>query len=353
VRIFVTGGSGFVGGRIIARLRSEGHSVQALARSAGSAEAVQRIGATPVRGDLADLTNGSPAWLESLEGTDAVIHAAATMEFWGPDDLFLRANHIPTVALHEAAARAGVGRFVLISAASVTTGSQRATTVDESTDPQAPNIAYSRVKLMTERAVLQAKSPMTTIALRPPFIWGAGVPALREIADLARRGRFLWLDHGRHTFDFVHVDNLTEAVHCGLTADAPTGAYCITDGTPMPVRDFFTPLLRTEGADVSGARSVPVAIAAPTAAVLDRGARLLGMKNPPPLTNWLVSIMGRDRVYDISKARQLLGYRPRVSFANGLAEMAVSRSSGDGEGRDHEEGHDRHRQLGPRPMTER
>lgn len=323
MKIFLTGGSGFVGGRIVGRLCSEGHTVHALARSDASAAAVERAGGQPVRGDLADLIDGSPGWLDVLDGFDAVVHAAARMEFWGPDELFMRENHIPTVALHRAAERAGVSTFVLISAASVTTGTQRVTVVDENTDPQAPNIAYSRVKLATERAVLRADSTLTTIALRPPFIWGAGVPALQGIADLARGGRFMWLDHGRHMFDFVHVDNLVEAVVCSLTAAAPTGAYCITDGTPTSVREFFTPLLATAGVDVSCAHSVPVAIAAPTAAILDRGARLLRAKNPPPLTNWLVSIMGRDRIYDIAKARRFLGYSPRVTLPDGLAEMAT------------------------------
>lgn len=329
MKIFLTGGSGFVGGRLITRLLSDGHTVRALARSAASAEAVERVGATAVRGDLADLVNGSPDWILSLDDVDGVVHSAATMKFWGPDSLFMRENHIPTIGLHAAAARAGVDRFLLISAASVTTGTQRAAIVDENTDPRRPNIAYSRVKLSTERALLQAKTPMRTIALRPPFIWGAGVPAVYEIADLARRGRFVWLDDGRHIFDFVHVDNLAEAVSCGLRTQAPTGAYCITDGNPMPLRDFFTPLVRTFGADVSCARSVPVAIAEPAAAIIDRCARILRTKNAPPLTNWLVSIMGHDRTYDITKAQQLLGYRPPVSFAEGLAEMRAHNPGSD------------------------
>lgn len=54
-----------------------------------------------------------------------------------------------------------------------------------------------------------------------------------------------------------------------------------------------------------------------------------------------------------SKARKLLGYRPQVSFVDGLAEMSVSRSAGDGEGRNDEQGQDRYRQLRPRPVTER
>lgn len=64
---------------------------------------------------------------------DAVVHVAAHMEFWGADSLFEQANHVPTVALHAASVAAGVRRFVLVSAASVSTGSQHRPVVDEST----------------------------------------------------------------------------------------------------------------------------------------------------------------------------------------------------------------------------
>jgi nucleoside-diphosphate-sugar epimerase len=244
------------------------------------------------------------------------------MEFWGPDSLFERANHVPTVALHAAAVAAGVPRFVLVSAASVSTGSQRRPVVDESTPEGRPNIAYSRVKLATERALLAAHDGNTElVVVRPPFIWGRGMTTLDEMAEVARAGRFAWIDHGRHIVDFVHVENLVGAVLRALTQGRHRGVYYVTDGTPMPLRDFLTPLLATRGVDVSRSRSVPLAVAAPMAAMMDRTARLLRRKSAPPLTNWLVSFTGRDRSYDITAARTELGYSPEVTVERGLAEM--------------------------------
>jgi nucleoside-diphosphate-sugar epimerase len=69
---------------------------------------------------------------------------------------------------------------------------------------------------------------------------------------------------------------------------------------------------------------VPLAVAAPLAATLDAGARLLRRPTPPPLTNWLVSFTGRDRSYDITAARTELGYVPEVTFEQGLAQMAAA-----------------------------
>jgi hypothetical protein len=69
--------------------------------------------------------------------------------------------------------------------------------------------------------------------------------------------------------------------------------------------------LSTQGVDVSQAHSVPLGVAAPLAAVLDRGARLLRRPKPPMLTNWLVTFLGHDRSYDITTARRDLGYTLR------------------------------------------
>lgn len=324
MKIFVTGGSGFVGHALVHRLVAEGHEVLALARSDSSVQRVRAAGADPVPGDLADLPQAqAPSWVARLREVDAVVHVAARMEFWGPDSLFEQANHLPTVALHAASVAAGVRRFVLVSAASVSTGSRRRPVVDESTPEGRANIAYSRVKLATERALANARGGNTElVVLRPPFIWGRGMATLDEFTEVAEAGRFSWIDHGQHIVDFVHVANLVSSIVLALTRGRHGGVYYVTDGTPMPIRDFLTPLLATRGVDLSQSRSVPMAIAAPVAAVMERAARLLRRKSAPPLTNWLVSWTGRDRSYDITAARTELGYSPDAPLEKGLAEMS-------------------------------
>ncbi|HWD00944.1 MAG TPA: NAD-dependent epimerase/dehydratase family protein, partial [Amycolatopsis sp.] len=185
------------------------------------------------------------------------------------------------------------------------------------------NIAYSRVKLATERALMNARGGNTElVVLRPPFIWGRGMATLDELTEVAEAGRFSWIDHGQHIVDFVHVANLVSSIVLALTRGRHGGVYYVTDGTPMPIRDFLTPLLATRGVDLSQSRSIPMAIAAPVAAVMERAARLLRRKSTPPLTNWLVSWTGRDRSYDITAARTELGYSPDVPLEKGLAELS-------------------------------
>jgi nucleoside-diphosphate-sugar epimerase len=328
MRVLVTGGSGFVGGALIRRLKDEGHDVLALARSDASAGRVRALGAEPLIGDLEQLPQGNPEWLGVLASCDAIVHGAAYMEFWGPDPLYEQRNLHPTVALHAAAVRAGVSRFVLVSAASVSTGTQRVAVVDETTDNGRPNIAYSRVKLATERALL-AEPPGRTqlIILRPPLIWGVGMPTLEQMADAVRAGQFAWIDHGRHTVDFIHVDNLAYAITLSLDRGTAGSAYYVTDGEPRPVREFLTGLLGTQGVALPS-RSVPRPIATAVAIVLETAYRAARRPTAPPLTRWLVAFMGRDRSYNITAARRQIGYGPVVSFDEGLAAFRTQSADG-------------------------
>ncbi|MBU6534549.1 NAD-dependent epimerase/dehydratase family protein [Streptomyces sp. NPDC057245] len=332
MRVFLTGGSGFVGQHLIHRLRSGGHTVTALARSDAGVRKVAEAGAEPVRGDLTEPAGPEgpavpAAWPDHLHEADAVVHAAARTGCWGDDAGFRTDDHDPTVALYEAAARAGVSRFVLISAAGVSIGTQRAPLVDEDTDNGTAATACHRVKLATENALRGAASAgMTLVILRPPLVWGPGPASLADAVRIAGTGRWLWIDDGRHIMDFVHVGNLADAVVLSLTRGRHGAPYYVTDGAPLPVRDFYTGFLGARGVDVSAARSVPRAVAAPVAALVDGGARLLRRPTPPPVTNWLVATMSRDRTYDIGAARADLGYRPRITFHAGLQEMTPRRT---------------------------
>ncbi|GII81567.1 3-beta hydroxysteroid dehydrogenase [Sphaerisporangium rufum] len=325
--IFLTGGSGSAGDAIIRKLVAGGHTVHALARSDSAAQTVTAAGATPVRGDLAELTGAAaPAWFDILDKMDVVVHAAAYMEFWGPDDLFVERNLVPTRALYQAAVTARVRRFVLLSAASVSTGTSRASTIDETSETGRPNIAYSRVKLRTEQELLALPHGDTALViLRPPFLWGKrGANNLQGFVESVEAGRFSWIDGGRHLVDFCHFDNLAHAISLATTRGEHGLTCYITDGRPMPARDFFTSLLATRGLDVSKAGSVPRLIASTLATLMETAAKARRSTTPPPLTNWIITFMGRDRTYDITRARTHLGYAPVTTVDEGLRQMSLS-----------------------------
>ncbi|TDC59919.1 NAD(P)-dependent oxidoreductase [Micromonospora sp. KC207] len=332
MKIFLTGGSGFAGGAILRRLVNDGHTVHALARSAAAADAITSAGGLPVSGDLSDLvkSGSGPAWLQILGEVDAVVYSAAFMAFWGPDQVFVDRNLLPTRALYQAAVDARVKRFVLVSAASVSTGTNHDHTVDENSDTGKANIAYSRVKLRTEQELLALPHGNTSlVVIRPPFLWGRGMThTLQGFIDSVEAGRFSWIDGGRHMVDFCHVDNFAHIITLALDR-GDHGLICyVTDGSPRPARDFFTPLLATRGVDVSAANSVPRAVASPLATLMQTAAKARRSATAPPLTPWIISFMGRDRVYDITRARLRLGYQPTITVEEGLRQMAQSHNMG-------------------------
>ncbi|MFI5122431.1 MAG: NAD-dependent epimerase/dehydratase family protein, partial [Vicinamibacteria bacterium] len=105
---FVTGGSGFIGGRLLRRLADEGCRVRALARSDASAAVVEGLGAEPVRGDLSD----AASLASGARGCEVAFHLAAHLGQWGTRAEFVAGNVTGTENALSATRAAGVGRFV-------------------------------------------------------------------------------------------------------------------------------------------------------------------------------------------------------------------------------------------------
>src|SRR5215212_3759838 len=133
---FVTGGSGFIGGRLIERLRGEGLDVRALARSDASVAAVEAAGAEPVRGDV----DSADAMRDGARGCDYFFHVAAKADDWGPREEFERVNVTGTRNALDAAREAGVRRFVHVGTEAALMAGQPLVQVDELT-PLRPDSA--------------------------------------------------------------------------------------------------------------------------------------------------------------------------------------------------------------------
>lgn len=226
MNILVTGGSGFVGRRVILRLVADGHRVLALSRSAKAADAVRAIGAEPVTGDL-----NRPRKLK-LPALDGVVHAAAHFRLAGPRRPFFRTNVEGTRALLAASRKAGAKSFVAISAAAVIMDDRGSVLIDaDETAPTFPRSfsAYIASKAQAEALVLAANAPgFRTVALRPPAIWGPGDAFSHALPAAVRSGRFSFISRGDYPCVTCHVDNVVEAAAAALSRGTGGRAYSST-----------------------------------------------------------------------------------------------------------------------------
>ena len=319
---FVTGGSGFVGGRLIERLRGEGVIVRALARSATAAERVRALGAEPVSGDLDD----TAAMRAGADGCELAFHAAAKLGDWGTREEFERGNVQGTANALDACAQAGVRRFVHVGTEAALLAGEPLVDVDETAPlrPDSPAL-YSATKARAEQEVLAAsREGFETVVVRPRFVWGRGdTSVLPRIVELVRAGRFAWVGGGRHRTSTTHIDNTVEGLVLGARTGRPGNAYFVTDGEPVVFREFLSQLLVTQGVSAPS-RNVPVPAAHALAVAGEALWRTLPLPGAPPMTRFAFWVSAQQCTIRIDKARAELGYEPVRSIDDGLAEMRAS-----------------------------
>ena len=318
-QVFVTGASGFLGAYIVRALVARGYGVRALARSAKAIDVVRALGAEPVKGDLSE---GS-SLRQALQRCDAVIHSAALFALWGPLADFEAVNVEGTRHLLAEAAAAGIKSFVQIGASGVVMGEAKdmVRITEANTSLAYPGWApYLTTKARSEAVVLQAnRSSMRTSVIRPPLIWGAGMPMLDEFAVGAEQ--FRWPNGGGHLMSTSHAANVAEAAVLAMER-APGGkSYFVADGQDRSLKDILTALLATRGVRLGNA-SMSLGVAGAMARAMEFVWSTFRLRGQPPLTRQLLRMIGYTFTLDDTLARSELGYRPVVTWEKGLTAMA-------------------------------
>jgi len=303
----VTGATGFVGGGVLRGLRAAGHDVVAYVRETSDSRAL--IDVERIVGDMGDPNRLAAA----ASGCDAMVHAAGIADPAAPPDTLGWVHVAGTENAINAAKQAGCRRFVHISCADATLYDGPRSFWDEAEAPQRPYGELARTKLHSEElSRVSGRKGFWTVALRPGLVWGPGdtthLPRWKAEAD---RGGIHIIGGGKKLLATTYIGNLAQAVLCALETNVTTGnVYYVLDTELSVSRDFFTEL------------SDALAWSGPRRAGPYWWAWLACRTGLSSLHPTQVIRRGRTSAFDMSRAKQDLGYEPVVTRADGLAELA-------------------------------
>ena len=321
----MTGVTGFIGNHLVRALRRRDQHVRAVVRSAAKASLLPADIETVVVGDIGPAVD----WVPILEGVDGVVHLAGRAHVLRPgssDDalLYWRTNVVGTRQLAEAAARAGIKKFVFVSS-SKAIGEQTAPLEAWREDsPCRPEGPYGQTKLEAEQALeaIAAETGLVTIILRPPVVYGPGVGAnIVELFRLVDRGIPLPLGMVQNRRSLLYVENLVDAIVLTLEAPAASPAkFLISDGEDVSTAELARRIGEALGRP---ARLLPIPPRLLRAAgrVGDAVERHLGLA--VPLNTQNVARLTQSLVVDAGRIRADLGWRPPYDLNAGLRETAT------------------------------
>lgn len=318
MNIFITGASGFLGQRLVARLKQDSHTLTALSRSKSTDTLLNRLGVKSVSGSLDDIEKWAPA----LAGQDVVIHAASPIDLWGEWEALQRDIVLASLNLYRACDKQGVKRFIYISTEAVLQDERPLLDIDETLPyPEEPDSLYAKAKKLAELELLNQASPTELLILRPPYIWGKDDKnGIELLVSAVKANRFIWIDRGQASIEMAHVENVVEAIRLALTKGQHKGIYFVTDDHAMPVKEFLTALLKTRNVTIPNV-SLPSAVARPVARFVEGLWRMLHLKSLPPISRAQLDFLALPRRYNLNKIKQELGYKPVYSLERGLKEM--------------------------------
>lgn len=309
-RVLLTGATGFVGSAVQQRLLADGHYDLTIAvrRALSTSSAVRSV-------QVADLT-AETDWAEALQGVDVVIHAAARAhimrdEVADPLAEYRKVNVEGTLSLARQAAAAGVKRFVFVSSIGVN-GNLNTKPFTADDEPR-PAELYAQSKWEAEQGLweIAKETGLEIVMIRPPLVYGPNAPG--NFGSLVRwisKGVPLPLGAVHNKRSLVALDNLVDLiVTCLAHPAAANQVFLAGDGEDLSTSDLLRGVAQAMG---KPARLLPI-----PAGLLQLGATMLGKKAMAQ------RLLGSLQV-DISKNRELLGWQPPLTVAQGLARCFVS-----------------------------
>lgn len=328
MRILVTGGGGFLGSAICSMLVKRGDRVQSISRQAYPALAT--MGISQFRGDLVD----KGKIYSAAEGCDAIIHTAAKAGIWGDYSSYYQANVLGTQNIIEVCRELRITKLVYTSSPSVVFSGGDMEGVNESAPyPKRYLTAYPETKAIAEQMVLNANDEnLATVSLRPHLIWGPGDNHLvPRILARAKAGKLRKIGSRDVLVDSVYIDNAASAHILALDRlnfNSPCSgkAYFISNGEPWKLWDLVNEIILAGKGNVVN-KTVSVSLAYFMGWLFEIIYTISRKHAEPPMTRFLAKELSTSHWFDISNARNDLGYVPMITIREGLDRLKMALSN--------------------------
>jgi dihydroflavonol-4-reductase len=310
VKVFVTGGTGFIGGEVVRQLRARGDEVVCLVRNPEKGAKVAALGCQLAAGDLSD----AAAVKAGMEGCDAVIHAAAMYEVGIPakqHPAMWEANVAGTELVMKAALEAKIARIVYVSTVGVF-GNTHKKVVDETYEHPGQEYTsyYEETKLEAHRIVKRmiAEQGLPAIIVQPGGVYGPGDTS--QVADLLEQffaGKLPLLPFPELGICMTHVEDIANGILLALDK-GKLGEIYVISGPATTMREAIETV-----AAVSGRKAPKRALPTPLMKAMVPIGPLVGklMGQPPNLRELISSADGVTFWASYEKAGRELGYAPR------------------------------------------
>ena len=323
MKLFVTGGGGFLGLAIVRQLCAKGHHVVTFSR--GNYPALDQLGVTHFRGDLSEYAVLKQAML----GCEAVFHIAAKTGFWGKYEEYYLTNVTGTENVLEACRELGVRNLVFTSSPSVIYYGKDSEGHNESLPYRKKyNAYYPKTKAIAEKLVMAANNAsLKTVSLRPHLIWGPEDPHfLPRLFEKSKADKLRIIGSSPNQVDCIYIDNAAKAhlqAFAQLLLDPARvegKTYFISQGVPIPIAELMNQLLATGEIPPVTKHLSPV-IARFIGWFLETTYRIFGISTEPAITLFLAQQLSTSHWYNISAARQDFGYEVDVSLEEGMKRL--------------------------------
>lgn len=317
--MLVTGASGMIGYHTVVRGLAEGYRIRAMIRPTSDGSLLADL---PVEVVTADL--GQPETLPPVvAGVQVVVHAAAHIGDWGPIDEYRRINVVGLEHFINACAReSSLRRFIHISTLGVYPGRDHFGT-DESVPPDLHGLdGYTRTKAEAEMLLRHhiEHYRFPAVILRPGFVYGPWERhSIPRVIENLLSGRLKFIGDGLKVINNTYVGNLVDAIFLAIDHPQAVGeTFNIRDERLVTRQEYINTIADFFGCPHPG--KVPLWLAKLAVVPMEWWARLAKWKTPPLLTRARLKFMALNLDFSIEKAKNILGYQPRVDFQQGIRE---------------------------------